>query len=328
MEQRFAHAFEGYALPGRWLHGRAQADCRMLAIHGARSDHTRLDPLLLRLQARGLSSLSFALSGHAAGSPVPNDRTSLTINLAESLAFAQLLGNRLEIVLGHSLGGALAMKVAQAHADSVHTLILSAPALYPEAVWSVPTYGPSFTRALSTPYGFLDSLSLPFLRRFKGRIVLIIGEYDGLRAELHGGVAGRSAGEVKAGAVQVYSPIPAEVFDAIRQAAGAKLRLVVLRACDHKIYAHLSKYPQAADALADWLSSELAFGPFHPASWEDGSQAEAATDEVACRTQVAMGVFGEVEDAVDALDGRVRIARQGIDGVEPGQLEAGTAGRR
>jgi pimeloyl-ACP methyl ester carboxylesterase len=309
MERRFAHAFEGYALPGRWLHGGAEAECRMLAIHGARSDHTRLDPLLLRLQARGLSSLSFALSGHTVDSPVPNDRTSLAINLAESLAFAQLLGHRLEIVLGHSLGGALAMKVAQAHADSVHTLILSAPALYPEAAWSVPAYGPAFTQALSTPYGFLDSLSLPFLRRFKGKTVLVIGEYDGLRAELHGGIAGRSAGEIKSGAMQVYSPIPAEALEAIQQAAGDKLRLVVLRACDHKIYAHLLKYPQAADALADRLCSELASGPFRAPAWESGRQAEAAIEEaVPGGSRVTMGVLGDVEDSVDAVHGRLRIA--------------------
>lgn len=230
----------------------------MLAIHGARSDHTRLDPLLTRLQARGLPSLSFTLSGHTTDSPIPNGRTSLATNLMESLRFAGLLAPRLEIVFGHSLGGALAMKVAQAHADSVRTLILSAPALYPEAAWSVAAYGPGFTQALSTPHGFLDSRSLAFLQQFGGRIVLVTGEHDGLPAARHGGQAGRSAGEVTLGGRRVYSPIPAEALEAIRQAAGDKLRPVVLRACDHRINTHLWEYPAAADALADRLCLEVA----------------------------------------------------------------------
>lgn len=246
--------FDGYSLAGRfrWSPGR---HCRLLAIHGARSDHRRLDPLLSPLQAAGVGSLGIDLSGHTEHSPLANTDSSLGTNLREVLRFAELLHTRLDTVFGHSLGGALAMKLAQQRRQTVRTLVLSGPALYPEAAYAVARYGPAFTRAISTPFGFMDSSSLPFLRNFAGHVVLVVGEYDGLPAEQHGGVRGRSAGLVEvrdgAGACRtVYSPIPAEVFDAIRDAASGRLSEIVLEGCDHKTFSHLAEHPAAAAALA------------------------------------------------------------------------------
>jgi hypothetical protein len=61
--------FDGYSLNGRFLYGRCGA-YGLLAIHGARSNHERLDPLLLPLQKLGIGSLSFDLSGHTKNSPL------------------------------------------------------------------------------------------------------------------------------------------------------------------------------------------------------------------------------------------------------------------
>lgn len=262
---RITETFDGYSLTGRYLHAASTGGCDLLAIHGARSDHLRLDPLLLPLRAAGVGSLGFDLSGHTGRSPLAITETSLANNLREALRFARLLGSRLDTVFGHSLGGALAMKVAEQCGQAVRTLILSGPALYPEAAFAVGHYGPAFTRAISTPYGFMDSPSLTFLRRFTGRVILITGQYDGLPADQHGGVGGRSAGlvEVPEGPGlrrTVYSPIPAEVFEAIREAAGDRLSEIVLDGCDHKVFPHLADHPAVACSLAQRLQQLMAGG--------------------------------------------------------------------
>lgn len=266
---RFTETFDGYALVGRYRHAASAASCGLLALHGARSDHRRLDPLLRPLQAAGVASLGCDLSGHGDGSPLPSAQTSLARNLQEALRFAQRLGAGPDTVFGHSLGGALAMKVAEHCGRTVRTLILSGPALYPEAAFSVPHYGPDFTRAISAPFGFMDSFSLPFLRRFAGRVILITGQHDGLPADQHGGVCGRSAGLVEVadgtGARRtVYSPIPAEVFEAIRDAAADRLSEVVLDGCDHKVLAHLADHPEVAHSLTQRLLQLMGRGPQAP----------------------------------------------------------------
>jgi pimeloyl-ACP methyl ester carboxylesterase len=230
----------------------------MLAIHGARSDHIALNPLLLPLQALEIGSLSFDLSGHTERSPLKIEQTSLAQNLFEAKQFAKSLDPKLDTVFGHSLGGALAMKVAEYFQDTIQTLILSCPALYPEAAYSVKSYGKNFTEAISKPFGFMDSLSLQFLRRFTGNVILIVGEYDGLRAEHYGGIPGRSAGIVELEKCQsVYSPIPAEVFEAIQDAAGSRLTRIQLDQCDHRVFSHLIQYPQVADTLAAYLRRKI-----------------------------------------------------------------------
>ncbi|MDR1967500.1 MAG: alpha/beta hydrolase [Burkholderiaceae bacterium] len=179
-------------------------------------------------------------------------------NLFEARQFAQSFGATLGAVFGHSLGGALAMKVAESFQDSVQTLILSCPALYPEAGYAAESYGSKFTDAISKPFGFLDSPSLQFLRRFKGDVILIVGEYDGLRAEHHGGMPGRSAGVVELDKHRsVYSPIPAEVFEAIQSAAASRLTKIQLDECDHKVFFHLAQYKPVADTLATYLCQKI-----------------------------------------------------------------------
>lgn len=259
--------FGNYCLEGRYLFAEGERKCNMLAIHGARTDYTRLDSLLLALQRKGLGSLSFNLSGHSGKSEIDNSQTSLFKNLQEALRFSKQLGENLEVVFGHSLGGALALKVAEVYESSLKTLILSCPALYPEEAYSVERYGVDFTRAISKPHGFLNSSSLHFLRRFQGRVILIVGQFDGLRAEEYGGLPGRSAGSVElidGGEVKrvVYSPIPAEVFECIQHAAEGRISVVKLEGCDHKVFTHLLQYPMVLDAISTLIVQQVSLGVF------------------------------------------------------------------
>ncbi|BBL26250.1 alpha/beta hydrolase [Comamonas terrigena] len=257
-----SEAFAGYRLPGQLRPAGAAADCPLLALHGARSNLQRLNGLLAPLQQLGVGSLAPSLSGHGPDSPMPVEQTSLAHNLQEALRFAARLGPQLRMVYGSSMGGALAMRVAEHHADQIQVLALCGPALYPEAAWSAPHFGAPFREAISTPFGFLQSRSLDFVRRFAGRLLLIQGEWDGLQATAHGAPAGRAAGETTLQRPDgshhtVWSPIPAEVFSALADAAGARLQHIVLEGADHRVAAHLQQHPAVARTLAGLMQQAL-----------------------------------------------------------------------
>ncbi|MGY2440709.1 alpha/beta hydrolase [Pseudomonas sp. SDO52101_S400] len=252
----FSQTFAGYELEGRVLAGHAgeSSTPKVLAIHGARSDYSRLNAILHPLQALGVASLSFNLSGHNPGAGIAPEHTSLAHNLQEALQFAGHLGAELSTVIGHSLGGALALKVAQAHRASVRRIVLFCPALYAEAAWQEP-FGPSFKRAISVPYGFLDSPSLAFLRTFDGEVLLVIGEYDGLQSSAFGGIAGTSAGTRQMGAREIYSAIPYEVIEAIEKSlAPRQLKKIVLPGCDHAVSTWLRENTLHAAELASEIA--------------------------------------------------------------------------
>ncbi|MCD5993905.1 alpha/beta hydrolase [Pseudomonas sp. CDFA 602] len=260
----FSEPFAGYALEGRVLLNRTQPSVmpHVLAIHGARSDYSKLNGLLYPLQAAGVASLSFNLSGHNTTTDISAEDTSLTRNLEESLRFAGHPGAALDTVIGHSLGGALALKVAEVHRATVRKIILFCPAVYPEAAYAQP-FGKPFKRVLSVPYGFLDSSSLAFLRTFAGKVMLVIGEFDGLRSTAFGGIAGKAAGLVQVRNDQqtargVNSAIPWEVIDAIENSVSPdQLEKLVLPGCDHAISAWLGDHPQHARDLAKKIATFL-----------------------------------------------------------------------
>lgn len=252
----FAQSFAGYQLEGRLLAGAVGKTPvpKVLAIHGARSDYSRLNAILYPLQTLGIASLSFNLSGHNSCSDIAAENTSLAHNLQESLQFADHLGAELGTVIGHSLGGALALKVAQAHRATVRRIVLFCPALYAETAWQQP-FGPPFKRAISVPYGFLDSPSLDFLRTFKGQVLLVIGEYDGLQSTAFGGIAGTSAGTQQMGARVINSAIPYEVIEAIEKSlAPHQLKKIVLPGCDHAVSTWLRENPPRAADLANEIA--------------------------------------------------------------------------
>lgn len=258
----FAQTFAGYQLEGRVLAGSAgeTSTPKVLAIHGARSDYSRLNAILHPLQALGIASLSFNLSGHNPGADIALENTSLAHNLQEALQFAGLLGAELSTVIGHSLGGALALKVAQAHRSSVRRIVLFCPALYTEGAWQKP-FGKPFKRAISVPFGFLDSPSLDFLRTFEGQVLLVIGEYDGLQATAFGGIAGTSACTQQMGAGTIHSAIPYEVIDAIEKSLSPhQFRKIVLPQCDHAVSTWLRENPPRAVELANEIAQFINAG--------------------------------------------------------------------
>ncbi len=133
--------------------------------------------------------------------------------------------------------------------------MLSCPAIYLERAYFQP-FGSRFRRKISVPFGFLDSLSIQFLREFEGEWMLIMGQYDGLNSAEAGGIEGQSAGLVsvadeKGGMRTVNSAIPFEVVDAIEKSLTPdRFRKIVLPECDHAVSAWLRANPAQARNLA------------------------------------------------------------------------------
>ncbi|KAF3997265.1 alpha/beta fold hydrolase [Glaciimonas immobilis] len=257
----FSEEFDHYQLEGRVLPiaGGEKEIPQTLVIHGARSDYIRLNALLYPLQALGIASLSFNLSGHSTAANVALENTSLENNLKESLRFADGLGTHLHTVIGHSMGGALALKVAEAHRSSVKNIVLCCPALYSDDAYN-PPFGTPFRKAISVPFNFLESSSLKFLRKFEGKLMLIIGQHDGLKSSTFGGVPGTAAGNVitsddQLAVRKVNSAIPYEVIKAIENnLTPHQFKKIVLPRCDHGVLAWLRDYPLVASNLASTIA--------------------------------------------------------------------------
>ncbi|MDH0646765.1 alpha/beta hydrolase [Pseudomonas sp. GD03858] len=253
-ERFIEERFDGYRQQARLLLAHTERSAPVFVVGGARSDFTRLNPLLYRLQQRGIGSLTGNLSGHSRASEPGAKDASLASNLQEALRFHQHLDSRSDTVIGHSLGGALALKLA-AQRSQVRKLVLICPAVYPDAAHAAP-FGPAFSEAIRKPFAFLDCDSYAFLRQFQGRVLLVVGEYDGLNSKVHGQGPGTSAGTRNLAGVERYSPIPEEVTHTLLRSVPARhVECLMLTDCDHGIAAHLRDRPQVADQVAESVAA-------------------------------------------------------------------------
>lgn len=255
-EQFITESFGDYQQQARLLIPDEELVAPVFVVGGARSDFTRLNPLLYRLQQRGIGSLTGNLSGHSLASEPGAREPSLASNLEEARRFHRHIAPHCRTLIGHSLGAAIALKLA-AQTPDIDTLVLICPAIYPDAAHQAP-FGPAFKAAISKPYGFLDCDSFEFLRQFQGRVLLVMGEYDGLNSHRYGQGAGTSAGTLWLAGAERYSPIPEEVTRGLLSAVPPPhLECLLLADCDHGIAAHLRGAPdvaeQVATIVAQWL---------------------------------------------------------------------------
>ncbi|MDH0302291.1 MULTISPECIES: alpha/beta fold hydrolase [unclassified Pseudomonas] len=253
-ERFIEERFDGYRQQARLLLAHTERSAPVFVVGGARSDFTRLNPLLYRLQQRGIGSLTGNLSGHSRASEPGAKDASLASNLQEALRFHQHLDSRSDTLIGHSLGGAIALKLA-AQRPQVRKLVLICPAVYPDAAHAAP-FGPAFSEAIRKPFAFLDCDSYAFLQQFQGRVLLVVGEYDGLNSKVHGQGPGTSAGTRNLAGVTRYSPIPEEVTHTLlRSVPAPHVECLMLTDCDHGIAAHLRDRPEVADQVAETVAA-------------------------------------------------------------------------
>lgn len=258
--KQFSLKYNNSTLKGRILFKNKNKDIsdkHLIAIHGAKSDYYSLDSILFPLQKMGISSLCFNLSGHKENLRINDKLYSLKGNLEESLFLLKSEKIVIKNLLGFSLGGALALKIAEIHKSSVKRIILFAPAIYTEKAYKV-SFGSSFKETISKPSSFLDSESFSFLKTFRGKVLLIIGEYDGLPNMNFNSSLGTSVGHFTYKNKEYYSPIPYEVIYTLEKSINSdNFFKIILKECDHSIMKWLNEYPDAADKLTKEIISFL-----------------------------------------------------------------------
>jgi pimeloyl-ACP methyl ester carboxylesterase len=111
-------------MPPYSLHGRGSV--RAIALHGWFGDRTAFDPLLPAIDPDRLSLASFDYRGYGAARPSQGPFDILTV-AADALALADGLGWEHFSLIGHSMGGKAALRIAVAAPDRVDRIAAITP---------------------------------------------------------------------------------------------------------------------------------------------------------------------------------------------------------
>lgn len=250
--------FDGYELEGRILYNTAHQDPWVLSIHGARADFTKSNAVSFGLQERGYSLLGLNMSGHSQAGVLDPGQTTLANNIAEAEAFfAELDPSRPKVVFGFSLGGTPALELLKKHGNDIDKLVLFYPGVYTKDSYDK-HFGDEFRAVISQPFSYRNNDTIEQLRSFKGDLLLVVGEYDGLDPESYGKPAGTSVGEVDVDGKKYYSPIPKEVIDMVYGAIPEERRQrITIPDCDHSVILWMREHPTEADRLLDQIDTFL-----------------------------------------------------------------------
>lgn len=254
----FQHSFGDYALEARILYNEVGEDPWILSIHGARADFTKSDAVAYGLQERGYSLLGINMSGHSRAGVLEPEQTTLGDNVREVETFFSYLDNgHKKTVIAYSLGGTPALKLLEAHADEIDRLVLFYPGVYSKDAYDK-HFGAEFRDTITKPYSYRNNDTIELLRSFKGKLLLVKGQYDGLDPEKYGKPAGGSAGEVEVDGVTYYSPIPKEVIDLVYSAVPEDRREIIeVPNCGHSVVLYMRDHPTEAAELLDHIDAFL-----------------------------------------------------------------------
>ncbi|HWZ65872.1 MAG TPA: alpha/beta hydrolase [Patescibacteria group bacterium] len=254
----FEKSIGEYAMEGRILYNQAHEEPWVLSIHGARADFTKSDAVTFGLQRRGYSLLGMNLSGHSRAGVLKPEQTTLGNNVREVEAFYQLLdGNRKKVVVAYSLGGTPALKLLENHSDNIAKLILFYPGIYTRDAYDK-HFGEEFRTSITKPFSYRNTDTIDLLRRFRGDLLLIKGQYDGLDPKEYGKPEGGAVGEVEIGGNKYYSPIPKDVIDMVyEEVPDSQFQLIEIPKCGHSVVLWMRDHPAEAELLLDKIEDFL-----------------------------------------------------------------------
>ena len=256
----FEHNFDKYSLKARILYNESGDVPWVFSVHGARSDYTKSDAVTAGLRDRGYSILGFNMSGHNGTSKIPVEETTLGNNIRESSAFFSYLDpKRKKKIIAYSLGATPALKTLGNYIDQVDKIVLFGPGIYTAQAYNK-QFGKEFRKIISTPFSYIKNDVVSILKDYKGELLLVKGQYDGLDPVIYDKPIGTSVGEVEINGKLRYSPIPKEVIEMIYKAVPARRRkLITLPGCDHGvvpwIVAHENEGASVLNDIALFLHS-------------------------------------------------------------------------
>lgn len=254
----FEHQFKKYALEGRILYGTKAELPFIYSIHGARADFTKADIISFELQQYGYSILSINMSGHSKASPLKPEQTTLGDNIYEVETFYQYLNDkRKKIVIAYSLGGTPALKLLEKHSSEINKLILFYPGIYTVDSYNK-HFGDEFRSIVTKPFSYRNNDTIALLKSFKGKLLLIKGQYDGLDPRHYGKPIGGSVGKVLINNTEYYSPIPKDVMTMVFQAIpNARRQLIEIPLCGHSVILWMRDHPTEAKLFLKQIDTFL-----------------------------------------------------------------------
>lgn len=187
------------------------ASAQVLLLHGAGSGNRlrqrRLRDLLLH---QGVSSAAFDFSGH--GESSANASGSLEKRLLQASAVLRHINHQqlLHTVVGTSMSGEIAIRLAYAHPGQIQHLVLIVGAIYAGDAFCLP-FGPDFSAAIRRPQSWRSAATLEMIAHFQGALTLIRALDDRV--------------------------IPFEIADLLAEAASraSTVRVIDLPGVDHRI---------------------------------------------------------------------------------------------
>ncbi|EJB8497421.1 alpha/beta hydrolase [Acinetobacter baumannii] len=227
----FVHNFGTYELEAKLNYCEGSPQKTALLIHGGNSDLSSLNPLENLLREKNIATLSFNLSGL---NNTSTTESSLSQNINESIVFYNYL-KKVDIVIGYSLGGYIAINLAKKF--QIDRLILLCPAIYSDlAVNKI--YGEEFKNEISKPYSFYSTSTWNFLMNYKRQVLIIYGELDGKKTN-----NGRSKGFYEVNGITKYSPIPYEIVQTLKTISIRKVNfnLIIEKGKDHYLLKNIKK---------------------------------------------------------------------------------------
>ena len=153
--------------------------------------------------------------------------------MKEAEAFSKLLdASQPCTAIGFSMGGATAIRLVQKHPDRFNKLVLFYPAIFPDDAYGVPFGTDNFRAIASRKDSYLDSQLFEVIKNFKGNIMLIKGEYDGIDPASVGLKDSNAVGSVFLDGQERYSPIPPKVFTKILEVR-PDTKYIAVKGVDH-----------------------------------------------------------------------------------------------
>src|SRR5450830_4331 len=209
MERRFELAVDDERLVGDTLGAAEQLQA--LFLHGAGQSHRQRQRLLREdLAQAGCGSAALDFSGH--GNSSANQPGSLQKRCRQAQAVLQYVDSqhRIHTLVGTSMSGEVAIRLACAPASRIDHLVLIVGAIYGRDAYTLP-FGPAFSAEIRRPQSWRDAETLDLIAHYRGGLTLIRAMDDAV--------------------------IPNEIAELLEQAATAARfrRIIDLPETDHRV---------------------------------------------------------------------------------------------
>ncbi|WP_034301833.1 alpha/beta fold hydrolase [Herbaspirillum sp. RV1423] len=144
-----------------------------LFLHGAGQSHRQRQRLLREeLAEQGFGSIAFDFSGHGDSSANSPGSLQKRLREAEHVLQATNVAHAVHTVVGTSMSGEIAIRLACKPDSELTHLVMIVGAIYDRAAFALP-FGPAFSAAIRRPQSWREAETLEFIRHYRGGLSII-----------------------------------------------------------------------------------------------------------------------------------------------------------